>query len=76
MITTTGLLEDDRKIRVGSGNVDDLTDALDGTRLEGYVPDAGSLQCSNDLRGLLGGRDTNCNTETFHRGTLAAYLLS
>ena len=78
MVTTRATaspLEDDREVGVGGGDVHDLADALDGAGLERDVLDAGGLQRADDLRGLLDGRDTGGDTETFDRETLTAHLL-
>ena len=45
---TTGPLHDDGKVRVGGGNANNLTNAIDAG-LESDVLDAGSLETLDDL---------------------------
>ncbi|GFZ49402.1 hypothetical protein JCM24511_07522 [Saitozyma sp. JCM 24511] len=73
--TTTCPLKDDGVVRVGSGDVDDLADTLDGSGLEGDVLDPGSLERGDDLGCLLRAGDTSGHAETLDGETLAAHLL-
>ena len=73
--TTTSPLHDNREVRVGSGNVDNMTNAIDGTRFESDTLDAGGLETHDDLDSLFHGRDTHSDTETFHRKALFPHLL-
>ncbi|KAF5342127.1 hypothetical protein D9611_001434 [Ephemerocybe angulata] len=73
--TSTSPLHDDGEVGVGRGDVDDLTDAVDGTRLERDVLDSSGLESLNDLDSLLGGGDASSNTEAFDGEPLLPHLL-
>jgi len=60
---------------VGSGDVDDLANAVHRTGLEGNVPDAGLGETLDDLSGLLRRRNTSSNTKSFNGETFTAHLL-
>ena len=72
---TTGPLEDDGEIRVGSGDVDDLANAVYRTGLEGDVADARASEAVNDLIRLLSAGNAGGDTETFDRKSLLPHLL-
>lgn len=63
------------EVGVGSRNVDNLSDAIYGTRLEGDMLDTSASQAIDDLDGLLCTGDTNGNIEAFNGGAFLTYLL-
>lgn len=73
--TTTSPLHHDRKVGVVGSNVDDLTDTINGSRLEADVLDAGSAKAVNDLNSLLGGGNTGSNAKALDRQAFLAHLL-
>jgi hypothetical protein len=58
-------LQDDREVGIGSGDVDDLSNIIDQTRLEIDVLDSGLGQTLNSLR-LLCAWNTRCDTTTLN----------
>ena len=73
--TSTSPLHDDGEIGVGSGNVDDLTNAVYGAGFERDVLDTRAPETVNDFDSLLGARNTSGNTETLDWETLATHFL-
>jgi hypothetical protein len=72
---TTRPLHDDWEVRIGGGNADNLTNAIDGTGLESDVLDAGSLETLDNFDSLFRGRDTSSDAETFDRKAFFPHLL-
>jgi hypothetical protein len=73
--STSSPLKNDGEVGVGGGDVDDLSNALDGSRLERDVLDAGRLEGGDDLDGLFRRRHTGGDAEAFDRKTLSPHLL-
>lgn len=73
--STSGPLKDDGEVGVGGGDVDDLSDALDGSGLERDMLDAGRLEGRDDLDSLLGRRDTGGDAKSLDGKTLSPHLL-
>jgi len=73
--STSGPLKDNGEVRMCNSDIDDLSNALDGTWLEGHVLDASSLESSDNLCSLVGGRNTNRNAEFSNRHAFALECL-
>src|SRR5580704_14519751 len=73
--TPSSPLENDGEIGIGLGNIDDLPNPINGTRLERDMLDARIPQPVDDLCSLLGPGDTGSNAETLIQKTLFSHLL-
>jgi hypothetical protein len=73
--TCTSPLKDDVEVRAGSGNVNDLSDAVNGSRLEWDMLDTSILEPVDDLNSLLNSGNASGNAEVFNRMTLLYHLL-
>jgi hypothetical protein len=75
VMTASHPLEDDGKVRVRFGNVDDLANSICASRLERSVANASLPQTGNDLSRLLRSGDAGSNSETLDGQTLLAHLM-
>ena len=71
----TSPLENNRVVRMSSGNGYDLADAFNGARFEGDVANAGPFQPFDNLHGLLCCWDTSSDAKTFNRDALMHHVL-
>lgn len=65
--TITSPLQNDREVRVRGGDIDDLADVVNQSRLEGYVFDASGIKAIDDFDTLFYVGNTSRNTESFDR---------
>jgi hypothetical protein len=73
--TCTSPLKDDGEVRAGSGSVNDLSDVVDGARLERDMLNTSILEPVDDFNSLLSSGNANGNAEVFDRKTLLHHLL-
>ena len=72
---STRPLENDKEARVGGGGINDLTNAVHRTRLEGSVLDTGLGETLDNLNGLLCRWSTCSNTKSFDGEVLVTHFL-
>jgi hypothetical protein len=68
-------LQNNRIVRICSSNIDDLTNAIYGTQLEGDVLDSSGLETLDDLDCFLGG-GTPSATQKVSIGRPSSVLVS
>jgi hypothetical protein len=73
--TPTGPLKDDGEVRVRSGNVNDLSDAVNGARLGRDMLDTSILGPVDDFNNFLSNGNASGNAEAFDLETLLPHLL-
>ena len=70
--TATGPLKNDSEVGIGRSDIDNLTNAIDGTCFESNMADPNRREASNDLSSLLSGWDTSSYAESLDRQALVA----
>ena len=71
----TSPLKNDSKVGIGRSDIDNLTNAVDGTWFERNIVDPNRLEAINDLIGLLSRWDTSSCAESLDRQAHAAHIL-